>query len=49
MDGICKDTERKCEVNGKTLAALFILAGTIGIVGVASIFGDDEEPKSKKE
>ena len=36
-------------MNGETLAALFTLAGTIGIIGFASIFGDDEEPKSKKE
>jgi hypothetical protein len=36
-------------VNGEILAALFILAGTIGIVGVASIIGDRRSSHPKKE
>ena len=36
-------------MSGEILAALFILAGTIGIIGVASIFGDDEDNENKED
>lgn len=41
--------KRRREVNGEILAALFIHVGTIGIVGVDAIFGDDEEHRNIKE
>lgn len=34
---------------GETLAALFIVAGTIGTIGFASIFGDEQESKTNTQ
>ena len=36
-------------MNGETLAALFTLAGTIGIIGFASIFGGEEEVEANQQ